>query len=179
MPNAIAHGRGAWYSFASFGAVKATFGRCPMLTFPAWRLGFPVLAPAAACVAAGLVLLLFQPGPNPWLGVRLRWTFADAEVWKTTQCVAAWLLLATGAGLAVWFPAGIVACIAASVVPVVQAYAMYRGKYGTTQTWRGGRSRIDFRPVARCSNCGTLNRLVCADDLFLIRCETCRHPLAE
>ncbi len=128
-------------------------------------------------MAVGAYLLIFPPGPNPWGGLRLPWTYADREIWDNGTRLTAWLLLAAGAAFAVWWPAGMVGIFALVVVAIPYARALYVRKYGTSKTWHGGHSWIDYRPVAKCPNCGHLNRLNSADDLPLARCDQCGYSL--
>ena len=54
---------------------------------------------------------------------------------------------------------------------------LYRRKYGTLKYWKDV-GWIDYRPVARCRQCGQLQKLADAKSLKEARCEACGFPLA-
>ncbi len=43
-------------------------------------------------------MLLRRHGPNPWIGVRLPWTFTDREIWDKSWLLAVVMLVAMGLG---------------------------------------------------------------------------------
>ncbi len=60
-------------------------------------------------------MLLRRHGPNPWIGVRLPWTFTDREIWDKSWLLAVVMLVAMGLGaLFSWtlFVVSIIALIA-------------------------------------------------------------------
>ena len=60
----------------------------------------PLLRYLLAAILLGLAvyMLVRRHGPNPWIGVRLPWTFADREIWDKSWLVAVVILIATGLG---------------------------------------------------------------------------------
>ena len=148
-----------------------------LLIFPAWRMGWIAFFPAGVCAGIGVFFLLFPVGPNPWGGVRVPWTYADREIWDRSLRLTAWLLIVAGVGFLLWWPLGIAASLGLAAISIPYARALYVRKYGTSKTWHGREGLIDYRPIAKCPNCGHLNRLNSPDDLALARCEQCRYPL--
>jgi hypothetical protein len=61
----------------------------------------PVLRYLLVAILLGLAgyMLLRRHGPNPWIGVRLPWTFADREIWDKSWGMAALILVSMGLGL--------------------------------------------------------------------------------
>lgn len=148
------------------------------LVFPGFRSGFTLLI-GAFVAAIGLYFALMPPGPNAWGGARVRWTFADKEIWYAAQVLTGWLLVVGGLSMLIWLPLGLAVTLVGALSPVVYARARYIAKYGTSRTWYGGEGLIDYRPVAKCPDCGHLNQLQRAEDLSMARCEACRHPLSR
>ncbi len=146
--------------------------------FPGY-LFVPGLLGAAILVAMGLYFAVRPPRPNPWAGMRLSWTYADKGIWYETQRLTGWLLLASGVGFVVWLPVAMALLIGMAVVGIVYARGRYLAKYGTTKVWRGPKGMGDYRPVAKCANCGHLNELERGAELALTRCEMRRHSLAR
>ena len=146
--------------------------------FPAWQF-WPYAMAGGLCIVIGLYFALRPPRRNPWGGTRVRWTYADEQIWEATQRLTGWLCVAAGVGFLLWLPVGIVMVIALALGATLYARAKYMAKYGTSRTWHGGKGMIDYRPVAKCPNCGHLNELQSAEDLALARCEQCRHPLQK
>jgi hypothetical protein len=126
----------------------------------------------ALCGVQGLVMLVWNPGPNRWIGVRLPWTFADREIWDKSWRLAALLLLAMGVGAFVSFPAFIVATALLTAGCLGYPWQLYRRKYGTSRYWKDQGCKA-YHPVARCTHCGHMQNLPSERDVPAARCEAC------
>lgn len=148
------------------------------LVFPGY-LFIPGLLAAAILAALGLYFAIVPPGPNRWAGTRVSWAYADRDIWYDTQRLTGWLLLAAGLGFLVSCFLAIALLIGLALVPILYARGRYLAKYGTTKVWCVSSRSADYRPVAKCANCGHLNELERGVELALTRCEMCRHSLAR
>jgi len=50
----------------------------------------------AVFIVLGVFLILLNPKPNPWFGVRVPWTMADREIWEKTQLFSGKLIILVG-----------------------------------------------------------------------------------
>jgi hypothetical protein len=123
-------------------------------------------------LALGLLMVLWRPGPNCWIGVRLPWTLADREIWDKSWRLAAMFCLGMGVGALVSWKIFIISLIHLAVLGILYPMYQYRRKYGTLKYWRG-EGRLDFRPQARCPACGHLVKLNSSSALPDFLCEQC------
>jgi hypothetical protein len=133
---------------------------------------------AAIMLGLGGYMLMRSHGPNPWIGVRLPWTLADREIWDKSWVLAAWLLVAVGLGALVSWPLFLLAIFALLVLCMYYPFSLYRRKYGTWRYWRDI-GWLDYRPAARCPQCGQIQKLMDAGELAGAHCEACGAPLAH
>jgi hypothetical protein len=120
----------------------------------------------------GLLLLFWRPGPKWWIGVRLPWTFADREIWKTSWVVAGWLCLVMAGAALFSALAFFIALALFIIISLLYPVLLYRSKYGTLQFWKDI-GWIDYHPVARCMHCGHVQKLRDEAQLLVAVCEAC------
>jgi hypothetical protein len=126
----------------------------------------------------GLLMFVWRKGPNCWIGVRTPWTFADREIWDKSWILAAVLLLGMGAGVLWVMPLFVGSLAALVVLGILYPLWLYRRRYGTWRYWRDI-GLIQYRPAARCPQCGHIQKLQEAEELLTARCEVCGTPLAR
>jgi hypothetical protein len=133
---------------------------------------------AALCGGLGLLMWLWQPGPNWWIGVRIPWTFADREIWDRSWRLASRILVIMGIN-ALWsWKAFVITLVHLVVLSLAWPLFLYRRKYGTWRYWKD-LGWIDYRPVARCRQCGHYQKLKAAADLAASHCEACSLPFQQ
>jgi hypothetical protein len=127
---------------------------------------------AGVFLGLGGLMLVWRKGPNSWIGVRLPWTYADREIWDKSWRLAAVFLVGMGAGA--WFSWKIFFISTAHLVILGILYPiyLYRRKYGTLRYWKDT-GWLDYRPVAKCPNCGYLQKLNLTGTPEIIACEAC------
>lgn len=103
-------------------------------------------------------MIFWQPGRNPWIGVRLPWTLADAFIWKKSWRLASRLLMVMGVTVLISWRAFFISAAHLLGLTCLYTTLRYRWKYGTWRYWKD-LGRIDYRPVARCKHCGHFQRL--------------------
>jgi len=128
------------------------------------------------CLGLGLVMLVWQPGPNGWIGVRLPWTYADREIWDKSWRLAAFLLVLMGLSAFSYFPAFVAATVLMLVGCIVYPWRLYHRKYGTSRYWKD-HGWTAYRPAVRCNHCGHLQNLPSDHDLPGALCEACSLPV--
>jgi hypothetical protein len=126
----------------------------------------------AVCGGLGVLMLLWRPGPNLWIGVRLPWTLADRQIWDKSWRLAAMFLLGMGLGPLISWKFFIIALIHLVVLGILYPVYLYRRRYGTWRYWKD-QGWTDFRPVVRCRHCGHFQKLSFGDDPGACRCEAC------
>jgi hypothetical protein len=131
---------------------------------------------ALVCGGLGVYMLLRRHGPNPWIGVRLPWTFADRAIWDKSWRLAAMFLLGMGVGSLVSLKLFVIALVHLVVLGVLYPVFLYRRKYGTLRYWKD-QGCMAYRPVARCPGCGHFQKLAGPGDLGQGACETCGAKL--
>ena len=133
-----------------------------------------------AAIFGGLGLLMFfwRPGPNWWIGVRIPWTFADRAIWNKSWRLSATFLLGMGLGILVSWKFFFIGLAHLIILGLLYPIFLYRRKYGTLKYWKDV-GWIDYRPVARCRQCGQLQKLAGAAALGEARCEACGLPFTR
>jgi hypothetical protein len=133
---------------------------------------------AGTFLVLGAVMLVWRNGPNCWIGVRLPWTFADRKIWDRSWLLTAVLVVAMGVSLlispAFFMPALLGLLIASILYPLL----LYHRKYGTWRTWKDT-GLMDYRPAARCPQCGNIQKLKDSGELAEGHCEVCGSPLTR
>jgi hypothetical protein len=120
----------------------------------------------------GAYMLLRRHAPNPWIGVRLPWTYADRDIWDKSWGLAAIFLLGMGIGILVSWKWFFIAAAHLIILGVLYPIFLYWRKYGTLRYWKD-QGFIDYRPVARCRHCGHFQKLAGAEPLARCTCEAC------
>jgi len=140
----------------------------------------PLLRYLLAAILLGLAayMLLRRQGPNPWIGVRLPWTFADREIWDKSWLLAVVILIATGLGVLLSWTLFIVSFLALIILGISFPAFLYRRKYGTWRTWKD-EGWLAYRPSVQCPQCGHLQNLQDAGELTGAHCEACGASLAR
>jgi hypothetical protein len=132
---------------------------------------------AAVCGGLGGLMLLWRPGPNLWMGVRLPWTFADRRIWDKSWRLAALFLMGMAVGALFSWKIFVISLVHLLVLGILYPLYLYRRKYGTLRYWKD-LGRKEYRPVARCRSCGHLQKLADSSALDAARCEACGSALA-
>ena len=117
-------------------------------------------------------MFFWRPGPNWWIGVRIPWTFADRTIWEKSWRLSATFLLGMGLGILVSWKFFFIGLAHLIILGLLYPIYLYRLKYGTLKYWKDV-GWIDYRPVARCRQCGQLRKLGDAESLKEARCEAC------
>ncbi len=140
----------------------------------------PFLRYLLAAILLGLAGYMFlrRHGPNPWIGVRLPWTMADREIWDKSWFLAALILVGMGVGVLVSWTLFIASLIALIVLGIFYPFFLYYRRYGTWRYWKDI-GWLDYRPAARCAQCGHIQKLENAGELAGTPCENCRSFLAR
>jgi len=133
---------------------------------------------AAVCGGTGVMMLIWRPGPNMWIGVRLPWTLADRQIWDKSWRLASIFLTGMGIWALLYWRLFFVALAHFIVLGILYPIYLYRRKYGTLRFWKD-LGWTDYRPVARCRICGHWQKLPDAGALAGARCESCHHSLAQ
>ncbi len=123
-------------------------------------------------------MFFWRPGPNRWIGVRVPWTFADRRIWDKSWRLSAIFLLGMGLGILVSWKFFFIGLAHLIILGLLYPIYLYRRKYGTLKYWKD-LGWIDYRPVARCRQCGQLQKLADAESLKEARCEACGFPFAR
>ena len=132
-------------------------------------------------------MVFWQPGRNPWFGVPLPWTLADAAIWKKSWRLASRLLMVMGLTVLFSWRAFFISTAHLIGLSCLYTVLLYRWKYGTWRFWKDF-GWIQYHPAVRCAHCGHFQKLREADDVLVAVCEACghlcrsrehgRHPLA-
>jgi uncharacterized membrane protein YfcA len=140
----------------------------------------PMLRYLLAAILLGLAgyMLVRRHGPNPWIGVRLPWTFADREIWDRSWLLAVGILIATGVGVLLSWTLFLVSFLALIILGVTFPLFLYYRKYGTRRFWKDP-GWLEYRPAARCPRCGHIQNLQDAGELAGANCEACGAALAR
>ncbi|MEW6660308.1 MAG: SdpI family protein [Thermodesulfobacteriota bacterium] len=133
---------------------------------------------AAVCGGLGVLMLLWRPGPNCWIGVRLPWTFADRQIWDKSWNLGAIFLLGMGIGALVSRTFFFIALAHLLILGILYPIFLYWRKYGTLRYWRDT-GWLGYHPMVRCRHCQHRQRLPEAGALAQARCESCHHPFQE
>jgi len=138
----------------------------------------PLLRYLLAAVFLGLAvyMLVRRHGPNPWIGVRLPWTFADREIWDKSWLAAVGILVAIGLGALLSWTLFIVSFLALIILGVSFPAFIYYRKYGTWRYWKD-QGWLAYRPAARCCRCGHIQNLEDPGKLAEAKCEACGAAL--
>ena len=140
----------------------------------------PILQYLLAAILLGLAgyTLLRRHGPNPWIGVRLPWTFANREIWDKSWLLAALILVGLGLGLVASWTLFVISLIALIVLGISYPLFLYYRKNGTWRYWKdlGG---MDCRPAAKCSRCGHIQKLQDREELKEAHLESCGASLTR
>jgi uncharacterized membrane protein YfcA len=133
-----------------------------------------------ATILLGLAgyMVLRRHGPNPWIGVRLPWTFTDREIWDKSWLLAVFILVAAGPGAFLSWTFFIVSIIALVVIGILYPCFLYCRKYRTWRYWKDI-GWLDYRPAASCLHCGHIQKLQDANELAGAHCEACGASLAR
>jgi len=121
-------------------------------------------------------MLLRRHGPNPWIGVRLPWTFADREIWDKSWLLAVGIVVAAGLGVLLSWTLFILSLIALIALGILYPFFLYRRKYGTWRYWKDTGWQA-YRHAALCPQCGHIQKLQDAGDLGGAHCESCGASL--
>jgi len=108
--------------------------------------------------------------------VRLPWTFADREIWDQSWLLAVVILLVTGLGVLLSWTLFIVSFLALIILGVTFPLFLYYRKYGTRRYWKD-EGWLEYRPAARCPQCGHIQNLEDPGDLAEGHCEACGATL--
>ena len=131
---------------------------------------------AALSGGLGLLMWLWQPGPNRWIGVRLPWTFADRGIWDRSWRLASRILVIMAIN-ALWsWRAFFITMAHLLALSIAWPMYLYHRRYGTLSYWKD-RGCLDYRPAARCRGCGYLQKLADAAALPQTHCEACGRSL--
>jgi len=130
-------------------------------------------------------MLVRRHGPNPWIGVRLPWTFADREIWDQSWLLAVAILVATGLGALLSWTLFIISILGLIILGIAFPAFLYHRKYGTWRTWKDtwrtwkDTGWLEYRPSARCPQCGHIQNLEDAGELTGKHCEACGATLSR
>ena len=106
-------------------------------------LGYPVAM--SRIVPLGLGILFIALGnvlprvePNWFVGIRTPWTLSSDTVWRRTHRTGGWTFFLGGCALLVegmtplraYWPAMIMTIAAATLIPVIQSYVLWKGEQG-------------------------------------------------
>jgi hypothetical protein len=140
----------------------------------------PFLRYLLAVILLGLAgyMLFRRHGPNPWIGVRLPWTFADRDIWDKSWLLAVVILITTGLGTLLSWTLFIVSLLALIILGLSFPAFLYYRKYGTWRTWKD-EGWLAYRPSVQCPQCGHLQKLQDAGELAGAYCEACGATLAR
>jgi hypothetical protein len=140
----------------------------------------PILRYLLATILLGLAgyMLLRRHGPNPWIGVRLPWTFADREIWDKSWLLVVLIVVGMGLGVLVSWTLFIVSLIALIILGVSYPFSLYYWKYGTWRYWKDT-GWLEYRPAAKCSQCGHIQKLTDAEELAGTHCGACGASLGR
>jgi hypothetical protein len=133
---------------------------------------------AAILLGLAVYMLVRRHGPNPWIGVRLPWTFADREIWDKSWLMAVAILIAIGLGAVLSWTLFIVSFLALIILGIAFPAFLYYRKYGTWRTWKD-EGWLEYRPVARCPKCGHFQNLQDPGQLAGAHCEACGAALSQ
>ena len=130
---------------------------------------------AAVLGGTGVTMLFWRRGPNPWMGVRLPWTFADRQIWDKSWRLASVFLTGMGVWALFYWRLFFVALAHFIVLAILYPIFLYWRKYGTLRYWKD-LGWTAYHPVARCHSCGHFQKLPEAGALAGARCEACQQP---
>ena len=119
-------------------------------------------------------MIFWQPGRNPWFGVPLPWTLADAYIWKKSWRLASRLLMVMGITALISWRAFVISAAHLIGLSCLYTVLLYRWKYGTWRFWKD-LGWIDYHPAVRCAHCGHFQKLRQAEDVLVAVCEACGH----
>lgn len=133
-----------------------------------------------AAILLGLAgyMLLRRHGPNPWIGVRLPWTFADREIWDKSWLLAVLILVGMGLGALFSWTFFVVSLLAMIALGILYPLFLYHRKYGTWRYWQDT-GWLEYRPAAKCSQCGHIQKLEEAGELVGAHCGACGASLGR
>ncbi len=131
---------------------------------------------AGVFLGLGGLMLVWRKGPNCWIGVRLPWTFADREIWDKSWRLAAVFLVGMGVGALFSWKIFFISIAHLVILGILYPIYLYRRKYGTLSYWKDV-GWLDYRPVARCRNCGHLQKMNPAGNPEISTCEACGSSL--
>ena len=99
----------------------------------------PLLRYLLAVLLLGLAgyMLLRRHGPNPWIGVRLPWTFTDREILDKSWLLAVVMLVALGLGALFSWTLFVVSMIALGFSPLAFFTAVNTAPGATGRTLAG------------------------------------------
>jgi len=121
-------------------------------------------------------MLLWRKGPNWWIGVRIPWTYADRQIWDKSWRLAAMFLLGMGMGALISWKFFFIMVAHLVILGILYPIWLYRRKYGTLRYWKD-LGWIDYRPVARCRQCGHYQKVKEAAVFKGTTCEVCGLPV--
>lgn len=127
---------------------------------------------AAVFLGLGGVMLVWRKGPDCWIGVRLPWTFADREIWDKSWRLAAMFLVGMGVGTLASWKVFFISVAHLVILGILYPIYLYRRKYGTLRYWKDT-GWPGYRPVAKCPQCGFLQKLDGAEELSNAPCKGC------
>ncbi len=130
---------------------------------------------AGVFLGLGGLMLVWRKGPNWWIGVRLPWTYADREIWDKSWRLSAVFLVGMGTGALVSWKIFFISVAHLIILGILYPIYLYRRKYGTLHYWKNT-GWLDYRPVAKCPNCGELQKLNPAGNPE-IACQACGSTL--
>jgi hypothetical protein len=119
-----------------------------------------------------------RPGPNSRLGVPLPWTQADPYIRDKSWRLASRLLMVMGVTVLISWRAFWISTAHLVGLSCLYTVILYRWKYGTWRFWKET-DRLHFNPVARCRQCGHLQKLAMAQDLPRSLCAACGVRLPD
>lgn len=134
---------------------------------------------AGLSAAIGAWMAFWPPKPNAWAGTRVPWAYADEEIWYAAQRVTGWVILVCGLLAFIYWPVGIGLMIPGTIYMFVHPWMLYARKYGTGKTWHDGKGWRGYRPMVKCSLCGSLVKLNHADELGARTCDDCGQVLVR
>ena len=126
----------------------------------------------------GITMLLWRPGPNLWMGVRLPWTMADRQIWNKSWRLASIFMTGMGVWALLYWRLFFVALAHFVVLAILYPIYLYWRKYNTLRFWKDV-GWVEYHPVVRCRGCGHWQRLPNAEALAESRCEECQMPFQE
>lgn len=127
---------------------------------------------AAIFLGLGGLMLLWRKGPNRWIGVRLPWTFADRQIWDKSWRLGAVFLVGMGVGTWASWKIFFISMAHLLVLGLLYPLYLYRRKYGTLRYWKDT-GWPGCRPMAKCGQCGFLQKLGGPEDLTRASCPEC------